>query len=73
MIDPRYMTAVEWTDRIAGLLPFTVPRLYNEMEWKNWARSLLLNPTISNNDVPDPEDFDDWQQWAERFNQAVEL
>lgn len=73
MIDPRYMDVVEWTDRVAATLPFPVNRLFDEVDWREWARNLIQYPSVSRFNPPDPEHFVAWQQWAERFNQVVEL
>lgn len=73
MIDPRYMNVLEWTDRMAEILPFPAVRLLDPEEWRNWARNLIQYPQISGFNPPDPDQFNDWEQWAERFNQTVEL
>ena len=73
MIDPRHMSVLEWTDQMAATLPFPVSRLLDTDEWRGWARNLIQYPQVSAFNPPDPEQFNDWQQWAERFNQVVEL
>ncbi len=73
MIDPRYMNVLEWTDRMAEILPFPVYRLFDPEEWRAWARNLIQYPQVSVFNPPDPDQFNDWERWAERFNQVVEL
>lgn len=73
MIDPRHLNVIQWTDRMAATLPFPVLRLLDPEEWRGWARNLIQYPQISAFNPPDPEFFVDWEQWAERFNQIVEL
>lgn len=73
MIDPRGMTVIQWTDRMAETLPFPTLRLLEEDDWRGWARNLIQYPSVSKFNPPDPEFFIDWQTWAERFNQVVEL
>lgn len=67
------MDVIEWTDRMAETLPFPVYRLFKAVDWRAWARNLIQYPTVSKFSPPDPDEFEDWQQWAERFNQVVEL
>lgn len=73
MIDPRYMTVVEWTDRMAETLPFPAFRLLDPEDWRSWARNLIQYPQVSVFGPPNPDQFEDWREWAERFNQVVEL
>ena len=72
MIDPRFMDVVEWTDRMAMDLPFVSERLLDADEWRSWARNVIRYPQISIFNPPDPDFFEDWRKWAERFNQIVE-
>lgn len=72
MIDPRFMGVVEWTDMMASTLPFPPYRLLDPDDWRQWARNLIQYPQISVFNPPDPEQFEDWRMWAERFNQTVE-
>ena len=74
-IDPRMMTVTEWTDFMAPLLePFgRMPRLDNPEFWKEWALTLIQRPAIQHFCPPDPRYFEDWEEWAFRFNQAVPL
>lgn len=74
-IDPRYLDVVEWTDFTAPLLEKygRLPRLDNPEFWKEWALTLIQKPSIQSCQPPDPRYFDDWREWAFRFNQAVPL
>lgn len=72
MINPIGMTAVDWANRMALFLPQVVPMIiYAETEWKNWARHVIQHPDISKYNPPNPDSFDDWVLWAQRFNQSV--
>lgn len=72
MIDPTFMTAVEWTDRMSLLLPDIYPlKIEEEREWKVWARHVLQSSQISQHNPPQPDLFADWREWASRFNQTV--
>lgn len=74
MIDPTFMSAVEWTDRMAMLLPQILPLKINQDEdWRAWAMHVLQSPDISRYNPPNPEPFAHWREWAYRFNQTVPL
>ena len=76
VIDPRGMSVVYWTDSMAylvdkaGIIP---ERLDDPKKWRDWAENLLDTPTFEGQNAPDPFQFDDWEEWAMRFNQVVEL
>ncbi len=75
-IDPLGMTVIEWTDRMA--LPVsgtgtTIERLDDPNEWQDWAAELLDTPNLEGQNAPNPYQFDDWREWAMRFNQVVDL
>lgn len=72
MIDPRGMSVIEWTDRMAQLLPNITPlKLYRPEDWRVWARHVLQSTSISRYNPPNPDQFEDWTLWADRFNQTV--
>lgn len=74
MIDPSQMGAVEWTDRMALLLPRVLPlRIDREEDWPAWAMHVLQSPSISQYNPPDPNQFTNWREWADRFNDTVPL
>lgn len=74
MIDPRGVSLFDWTDSMSfplfdlGARP---PRLDDESYWKEWALNVIENATIASKSPPDPRHFEDWREWAYRFNQAV--
>ena len=69
------MTVIEWTDRMALLYDSMalVERLDDAEQWQDWATNLLDTPSLEGQNTPNPYDFEDWVEWASRFNQAVEL
>lgn len=75
VIDPRGLSVIEWTDYMNdSLLGFSLaPRLDHPDEWRGWALAVCQSPRISARNPPNPLQYDNWQEWAERFNQAVEL
>jgi hypothetical protein len=75
IIDPRGLTVIEWTDYMNDeLLGFSLPpRLDSESDWQGWALSVCQSPRIAAFNPPNPLHYLDWMEWADRFNQAVEL
>jgi hypothetical protein len=73
LIDPRGMGVVEWAHAMAlELQPFgLIPALQDPKLWQDWGRAVILNPTISARVPPEPRFFEDWQEWAIRFNQSI--
>lgn len=74
-VDPRGMTVVEWADRMSLVLDSMVipERLDNPEEWREWATNIIDTPNFEGQNVPNPYQFDDWVEWAMRFNQVVDL
>ena len=74
-IDPRGMTVMQWTD--AMTLELTgrsiPPRLDSPRTWQAWALVVSQSPRIATSNPPNPLEFDDWRDWAQRFNQTVNL
>lgn len=74
-IDVRNISAQEWTSKSAFFLaPYgNPPKLTDETEWRSWARTVTNFPTVAGLLPPRPEGFDDWREWAVRFNQVAQL
>lgn len=49
------------------------PRLDNPEHWQTWALSVVQSPRIAQFNPPNPLLFGHWREWAERFNQTVEI
>jgi hypothetical protein len=69
------MTVIEWTDRTALNLDklVQVERLDDPEKWQDWANNILKTPNLEGQNTPNPYQFDDWMEWAMRFNQNVDL
>lgn len=74
-IDPRGLDVVQWTEftslQLSGLT--YVPRLLDPKNWRAWAFTVIQSPKVQAHAPPDPRYFDEWGEWATRFNQAVPL
>ncbi len=75
MIDPRGMNVQDWTDFMVQSLTglSQPPRLDNPKKWQTWALVVCQSPRIAALNPPNPLFFVDWREWAERFNQTVDL
>lgn len=74
-INPRDMPVKEWCDYMVDeLLSYgQVPYLQDETEWQDWGQRICKLPGISGFNPPDPRFYDNFYDWAERFNSAVLL
>lgn len=72
-IDPRGMTVFQWTDAMALLLNGTPPaeKLLREEDWQSWAENVVNG--VEGATLPDPYQFNDWREWAQRLNATVDF
>ncbi len=75
MIDPRGLSVMDWTDSMSFLLDSESPimRLDNPDNWRIWARNFIGDPDLVGQNMPDPDYFEDWEEWAMRLNSTVDL
>jgi hypothetical protein len=64
---------VEYMDQTVLLLGSlgTFPVYTRGMSWKDWASAVVLLPSVSKFQPPDPNKYDDWLSWASDFNKTV--
>jgi hypothetical protein len=69
---PTGMGLRDWADQIAlDLDPYgAFGRLDDETQLLNWAMQFLNNMSLKEN-FPNPYNFTDWREWAERFAQTI--
>jgi hypothetical protein len=73
-IDPRIVNnVVDWADYMfPSIERFGVAaRLMDESDWKNWASGLSSIASLASLGIPDAYQFDDWREWALRFNAVI--
>ena len=72
-IDPRDITPTEWCDRMVLELDRfgTIPVIMADEDWKQWGRETIQLSEISVFNPPDPETYDEFEDWALDFNDAV--
>lgn len=73
VVDPLGLPALEWFDSTGDNLSWIVApmKLQDVSEWKTWARHVVQNPTIGGLSPPNPDQYDNWEEWAVRFNQTI--
>lgn len=67
------MTPIEWTSAYhIDLEKFgAIPALLSNAAWQEWGAAIALLASLSGIIVPNPYDFADWQEWADRFNEIL--
>lgn len=74
MIDPRNLTLSEWADAVIQSLgsswPFGTYR--DGDDWRAYVVGFVRSPTLAERVLPDPWQFSDWRDWAERAAPMLE-
>lgn len=66
MIDPRGMTLTDWADSV--ILSTSDAWAFGRLDgdnWQDWAVAFLKG-NYSQQNAPDPYQFEDWREWAMR-------
>jgi hypothetical protein len=74
MIDPRNMRLRDWADSVILSVTdvWSFGKLENEDEWQDWAKAFVFANGYSQRNVPDPYQFTDWREWAQRAYPMLE-
>lgn len=74
MIDPLNMSLTAWADAVMVSLddPWSFGRLDDETKWQDWAVGFVRAPSLAQRVLPDPYQFTDWRDWAQRANPMLE-
>ena len=70
--DPRFHTFNSWASLMVeayGSQQLAIPG--SEDEWKTWASGLKAIDIFTNEGIPGPYIYDNWQDWAEALVNAV--
>lgn len=64
---PQYTTWEDWNGNLImyygqELIPYTT-----EDQWQSTAKSVSQSPTFSAYPVPDPDQYDHWEDWVNQF------
>lgn len=70
---PVGMRLLDWADQVCLDLDFSGPvgKLDFEENWQNWGAQFFNNASLGRN-IPNPYEFTDWKNWAERFCQSLQ-
>lgn len=74
MIVPKGLSLQEWADAVIATTVVAEPlgRLDDESQWQDWAVGLVRAPGLVQRVLPDPYQFSDWREWAERAAPMLE-
>jgi hypothetical protein len=74
MIDPVNMSLTEWADAVMLTVADTwsFGRLDDENKWQDWAVGFVRAPSLAQRVLPDPYQFTDWRDWAQRVYPMLE-
>jgi len=66
VINPLNMDTMSWFDRTTQLFADLIPpfKLQSADDWQAWGAAARRVQSK----VPNPYEFADWSEWAERFN-----
>lgn len=65
MVIPEGITLTLWANSLIIDFPNdNIPLLINESRWQQWASELIGSQSFISNDVPHPNNYDDWKTWA---------
>lgn len=72
MIDPVNMTVIQWSDAVVLSIrdAWAIGRLDDELKWQDWGIGLVR--AFSAKSPPNPYEFDDWRDWAQRIYPMLE-
>lgn len=68
---PQYMTWEEWNGNLLIFYSQEPIPCYPEADWKLVASNVAQLPTFMVYPVPDPEKFNNWQDWVTEFTLIV--
>ena len=64
--DPRYHTFNSWASLMCEMYAaqnIQIPE--QSLDWKSWGAGLLAIDVFTNEAIPSPYGFEDWQDWAQ--------
>lgn len=72
LFDPRHQDFVSWASLLCEQYAAQNLMIPNDQtDWKQWAEGLKAIDIFTNEGVPGPAPFAQWQDWASAFINAV--
>jgi hypothetical protein len=73
VVIPHGMDTRDWVDRTAGILAplVSVLKIQSDDEWRTWGSHVRQVLSVKGILTPDPDEFEDWVEWASRLNQII--
>lgn len=69
---PRGMELQDWADgAMSALSNYTSITQLTDGDWQNWGMFFFNNPQLTILGPPNPFEFDNWVDWAERLTDAL--
>lgn len=66
IIPSKSVSLKDWADSL--IIDFntrdTIPRIDDELKWKEWGNVVASSPSFANRGVPTTENFLSWQEWG---------
>ena len=70
--DPRFHTFESWASLMCELYSGQQLEIPNaNTNWQEWGNGLKAIDVFTNEGIPGPYVFDDWQEWAQEVVNAV--
>jgi hypothetical protein len=68
---PQYISWEDWNGNLIHFFSEEPIEYHKEKQWRQTAKSVANLPTFSVYPVPDPDNFQEWQDWALEFTQII--
>lgn len=70
--DPRFHTFESWASLMVELYAAQQLEIPTPLtDWKVWGNGIKAIDVFTNEAIPDTDQFDDWQEWAQALVNAV--
>jgi hypothetical protein len=68
---PEHMDWDSWNGNLIMWYSAESIGIHPEIDWQITAKNVSQSPTFSAYPVPDPDTFENWQDWALEFTQII--
>ena len=72
LYDPRYHTFESWASLMCEQYAANQLEIPNEQtDWRLWGNGLKAIDIFTNEAIPDTDEYENWDQWAEALLAAI--